>query len=294
MTNMINREFKDSIFRRIFQEPDELLSLYNAVCQTNYSDSSQLQITTLENAIYMNIKNDIGFIFQNRLNMFEHQSTRNPNMPLRMLYYVADTYQAILTGMSIYGSKRLQIPAPRFVVFYNGTAEAPAEQKIHLSELYVPSVEQPELDLTVTVLNINSGYNKSMKSVCKKLNEYCEYVELVRRYQKDMPIKEAVNSAVDYCIENNILSDFLRRNKEEAIMINLYEYDEELHMKTIREEGVEEGIEKGIEKGINSDRQMIRRVKDLLKENSSYDAKIIAKKTGFDEKDVADILELIQ
>lgn len=107
----------------IFREKKELLSLYNAVNGTSYDNPDALEINTLENAIYMNMKNDISFVLQIELNLYEHQSTFNPNIPLRDLFYIARELEALTAHSFMYISTLVRIPTPRFVVFYNGTAE---------------------------------------------------------------------------------------------------------------------------------------------------------------------------
>ena len=241
----VQRNYKDSIFRMLFKDKDNLLSLYNALNNTAYTDVNELEITTLENAVYMNYKNDVSFVFEHELMLYEHQSTVNPNMPLRDLLYVADILQKRTYDKDLYGSKLISIPSPRFVVFYNGTDPQPERQVLKLSDAYEKKQEHPELELTVTMYNINYGCNEEIMDACKTLKEYAMYVERVRSYAKQMLLAEAVEKAVDDCIEEGILSEFLKKNRAEAIKVSIYEYDEELHFKTLFEEGVEAGMERG-------------------------------------------------
>ena len=238
--------YKDSIFRMLFKDKENLLSLYNALNQTDYTDVEGLEITTLENAVYMNYKNDVAFVFDFELMIYEHQSTVNPNMPLRDLFYVADILQKRTYSKDLYGSKLIRVPSPRFVVFYNGADRQPERQTLKLSDAYEKRLEDPELELTVAVYNINYGCNEEIMDVCRTLKEYAMYVERVRTYAKQMPLAEAVEKAVDECIEEGILVDFLRENRAEAIKVSIYEYDEELHFRTLYEEGVEDGIEQNL------------------------------------------------
>ena len=247
----VQRNYKDTIFRMLFKDKENLLSLYNALNRTNYMDVNGLEITTLENAVYMNYKNDVSFVFDYELMIYEHQSTMNLNMPLRDLFYVSDTLQKRTYDRNLYGSKLIRIPAPRFVVFYNGAAYQPEKQILKLSDAYEKRQESPELELSVTVYNINRGNNEELMDACQTLREYALYVERVRIYAKQMPLAEAVEKAVDYCIEAGILAEFLRKNRAEAIKVSIYEYDEELHFRTLKEEGREEGREEGFEQGVN-------------------------------------------
>ena len=241
------QHYKDTVFRMIFNDRENLLSLYNAVNGTAYTEVGNLEITTLENAIYMNYKNDVSFVFGFELMLYEHQSTMNPNMPLRDLIYVTTILQRLTNDENLYGKKLVRLPSPRFVVFYNGTDPQPVKQVLRLSESFLKKQEEPELELLVTVYNINWGYNKELMKACHLLEEYAQYVEQVRQFASKMPFEEAVEKAVDYCISNGILADFLSKNRAEAIAVSIFEYDEEKHMRSEREAGIEEGIQQGIE-----------------------------------------------
>ena len=176
----VQRNYKDSLFRMLFKDKENLLGLYNALNKTDYTDVNGLEITTLENAVYMNYKNDVSFVFDFELMLYEHQSTVNPDMPLRDFFYVADTLQKRTYDKDLYGSKLIKIPAPRFVVFYNGVTYQPERQTLKLSDAYEKEQETPELELTVTVYNINHGYNEEIMDACRTLKEYTMYVERVR------------------------------------------------------------------------------------------------------------------
>ena len=255
--NKVNRNYKDTVFRMLFQDRENLLSLYNAVNGTVYEDVDGLVITTLQDAVYMNYKNDVSFVFDFTLSIYEHQSTVNQNMPLRDLIYVSKVLQGQMKDQDIYSSRQIKLPTPKFVVFYNGTDEQPEKQTLRLSDAYEKQLEEVELELTVTVYNINYGHNQKLLEACQTLKEYAQYVAAVREYAKEMPLAEAVESAVDSCIRQGILADFLRKNRAEAIEMSIFEYDEEKHLKSEREiwlaEGIEEGTRLGIEKGIASE-----------------------------------------
>ena len=241
----VQRNYKDTVFRMLFKDKENLLSLYNALNKTAYTDMDGLEITTLENAIYMNYKNDVSFVFDFELMLYEHQSTMNPNMPLRDLFYVADILQRNAYDRDLYDSSLISVPSPRFVVFYNGTDPQPERQTLKLSDAYEKKQENPELELAVTVYNINLGCNVEIMNACRTLKEYAMYVERVRTYTKQMPLAEAVGKAVDECIAKGILSEFLKKNRAEVIKVSIYEYDEELHFKTLFERGREAGLEQG-------------------------------------------------
>ena len=241
----VRRNYKDSIFRMLYLDEKELLNLYNAVNGTNYTDVENLEINTLQNAIYMNMKNDVSFIFNFQVNLYEHQSTVNPNMPLRDLIYVTKLFQNIVRDCDLYGSTLVKIPAPRFMVFYNGKEKQPERRVYKLSDAFSKKQDEPELELTVTVLNINAGNNGELLGNCKTLREYMQYIERVREYAMQMVIEEAVERAITECIKEGILAEFLKRNRAEAIKVSIYEYNEELHLDNVRREGYEEGMAQG-------------------------------------------------
>ena len=239
------RKYKDTIFRMLFKEKENLLSLYNALNKTTYTDVEKLEITTLKNAVYMNYKNDISFVFDYELMLYEHQSTVNPNMPFRDLIYVTKVLQTITKDENLYGQTLVNLPTPRFVVFYNGSNEQPKQQVLRLSDAFQKKQEFPELELCVTVYNINWGNNQELMNACRTLKEYAQYVERVRIYATEMSFSEAVEKAVDYCIKNGILSEFLSKNRAEVIEVSIFEYDEEKHMKSEREWAYNNGLEDG-------------------------------------------------
>ena len=215
--NTVNREYKSSIFAMLFRDKAKLLELYNAISSTEFTDPDLLKIVTLENAIYMGLKNDLSFIvLEIRLYLYEHQSTPNPNMPLRDLLYVADEFSDLTKDMNLYGSRKIRIPAPHFFIFYNGEEERPDRDVLKLSDLYYEKEEDPSLELKAIALNINKGHNPELMETCQILREYAEYTDRVRQYAKEMPLEEAVERAITECIREGILEDFLKKNVRHA------------------------------------------------------------------------------
>ena len=145
----VKRNYKSLMFTLIFHTKEKLLELYNAISGKDYKNPEFLTITTLENAIYMSVKNDLSFIIDSRLSLYEHQSSHNPNMALRFLFYLADLYSKLTKDDNIYGSKKIMIPPPRFIVFYNGRDPRPDYEVIKLSDLYILKEEKISLELTV-------------------------------------------------------------------------------------------------------------------------------------------------
>lgn len=241
----VNRIYKDRLYKMIFNDKSELLKLYNAINGTHYDDPAMLTITTLDNAIYMTMENDLSFIIDMRLALYEQQSTVNPNLPLRFLMYITDIYSAYTKDMNIYGSKKVQIPLPSFVIFYNGVKSQPDRTEFLLSELFHPTTDQPALELKAVMLNINKGHNQELMNACHTLRDYSEYVARIRTYSAEMPLTDAVEKAITECNHENILRDFLLKNRAEAKAMSIYEYDEEKTLRMFREEGYEDGERNG-------------------------------------------------
>ena len=241
----VNRIYKDRLYKMIFNDKSELLKLYNAINGTHYDDPAMLTITTLDNAIYMTMENDLSFIIDMRLALYEQQSTVNPNLPLRFLMYITDIYSAYTKDMNIYGSKKVQIPLPSFVIFYNGVKSQPDRTEFLLSELFHPTTDQLALELKAVMLNINKGHNQELMNACHTLRDYSEYVARIRTYSAEMPLTDAVEKAITECIHENILRDFLLKNRAEAKAMSIYEYDEEKTLRMFREEGYEDGERNG-------------------------------------------------
>ena len=250
-----NRQYKDTVFRMLFSEKENLLSLYNAVTGNHYQNAEALKIVTLENAIYMGMKNDLAFMLETNIYLYEHQSTINPNIPLRDLIYIGIEYQQYMNDKSLYSSKLQKIPAPKFMVFYNGTDDVEDRMELKLSAAYEHLAGEPDLELKVLMLNVNEGHNKDLMEQCQTLKEYAIYVARVRKYASALNLNDAVERAITECIKEGILVDFLRKNRSEVKMVSILEYDKEWEEKKLRkaeyEAGKEDGRNEGIEIGKN-------------------------------------------
>nr|WP_294662245.1 hypothetical protein [uncultured Blautia sp.] len=244
-----NRKYKDTVFRMLFSNKENLLSLYNAINRTAYENLEDLEIVTLKNAVYMGMKNDLAFIIDMNLFLYEHQSTYNPNIPLRDLFYISAEYQKLVNRKSLYSSSLQKIPAPYFIVFYNGTEKAEEYWENSLSEAYENLSGEPRLELKVITLNINEGYNKELMEECQILREYAQYVAKVRNYTKEMELDAAVERAVNECIREGILEEFLRANRAEVIAMSIFEYDKEEEDKKLRKAEYEAGYDTGFDAG---------------------------------------------
>ena len=290
----VKRNHKDTLFRMIFSTRENLLSLYNAVNHSHYTDASELEIVTLKNAVYMNMKNDQAFLLDMQLNLYEHQSTWNPNMPLRFLMYVAKEYQMLVRNQTLYASALVKVPTPHFVVFYNGATEQEAETILRLSHSFQQKTDKPELELMVRVLNINLDKKQEVLEACQLLKEYMLLVNKIRRYTDEYKdINQAVEQAVTECIEENILADFLRKNRAEAIEMCIFEYDDKREKELIRKaeysEGMKEGERIGREAGKKEEAERIFKIYQLFRAN--YTENQIKEKLGMNVEEVRKILE---
>ena len=248
---VVIRNYRDTLFRMLYRNKKRLLSLFNAVNGTHYDNPDDLTITTLEGVLYLGMKNDVSCIIDMMMQLYEHQSTVNPNMPLRNLFYVSDLLQKYIyeEGIDIYSRKQIKIPTPKFVVFYNGDEEQPERKEIRLSKAFSANTGETNMELVVLQININKGQNEELKAACKTLQEYAEFTERAREHRKEMEMEDAIRTTIDECIRDGILKDFLLKNKAEVYHMCLYEFDVELHERVLREEEREEGRLEGIREG---------------------------------------------
>lgn len=250
----VRRNHKDLLFIRLFRDKRDLLQLYNALNGTNYEKEQDLTITTIDDVVYMGMKNDCSFIIGSYLNLYEHQSSFCPNMPIRGLFYLSSIYQGYIAEhkMNMYGTKLLQLPVPRYVVFYNGTEERPEREELRLSSAF--SAEGSCLELTAAVYNINYGHNQEIMAQCSTLAGYAALVSKIREYQQEgHSLPEAVDLACTYCMEQGILEEFLAKHRNEVAEVLLAEYDakkqRKMDMRDAREEGRKEGRNEGRNEG---------------------------------------------
>ena len=251
MEQKISRKYKDRLFRFLFSEKEAALSLYNAVNGTSYENPELLDFITLGDAIYMGMKNDIAFVVLPDLNLYEQESSVNPNMPLRGLFYLAREYEKIVerSGINVFSHSLQKLPTPKYVVFYNGTQKLPDETELRLSDAF----EHPEeacLEVRARLCNINVGHNEALLKRCARLGDYAKFIACVREKMKSgSSASEAVDEAVEQCIREGILADILREHRAEVIGMVLSEWDSEKMRKLDREEGREEGRKEGRKEG---------------------------------------------
>ena len=200
----------------------------------------------------MTIKNDISFLIDGRLSLYEHQSTYNPNLPLRFLIYIAKLYSRMTRNANLYGTKVIRIPPPEFLIFYNGKEELPDRTVLNLSDMYEKEDPHAGLELSAVMLNISGEHNQKLKEACRTLREYAVYTDKVRKYVEKMELADAVERAIRECIAEGVLKDFLEKHRAEAKEMSIFEYDQEKHMRQEREEAYNEGRAAGLKEGHNA------------------------------------------
>ena len=262
----INRKFKDTLFRKIFDNKKDLLSLYNALNDTEHTDESLITMNTIEDAIYIGYKNDISFVIDSELNLYEHQSSVNENMPIRGLIYLTELYKGYIerNGLRIYNETLVKLPFPRYIVFYNGKDGEPERRIMSLADSFIVNEknknQKPCLNVDALLININYGCNKELMNKCQKLMEYSQLIAMIRKNYDELEKKyaemkiqkskkeifaEAVSLAIEEAIRNNILKEMLRNNKAEVTNMLLTEFDEKDYIEGVKEESERRGREEG-------------------------------------------------
>ena len=282
MNGNVAKDYKDRLFRMIFNDREKLLELYNAMNGSDYKDASELQVVTLENAIYLSMKNDVAYVLHDKLFLYEQRSTKNANMPLRCLFYASDTYSVLVKDKNIYGTKMLPLPSPTFVVFYNGKQKMDEEGELRLSDAFVKKQENPNLEVIVKVKNINMGNSRELFEKCRPMRDYMIFVDKVRRYSQEQTLEDAVEQTIRECMEEDVMADFLKRNRAEVVKMCLYEYDEEKQREFDREEGREEGRE---EERQNTLREKARADEEKLRADEAF------RKIAILEKQLAELMK---
>ena len=297
MSNL-NRKYKDSVFVDLFSEDEKakenFLSLYNALHNTKLTAIEKLKNIRLEQVLYMTFYNDVSYLVDNKIIVLaEHQSTINPNMPLRCLEYVSRLYESLFESKEKYSRKLLNIPTPEFYVFYNGEESYPSDKPLKLSDAFIERGMETNLELTVKVININRQNRHPVLENCRTMQEYSIFVETVGKW-KEIDSQNGFEKAVEECIENNILREYLKRKTKEVLNMLLAEYDYETDIAVQRAEeheiafaeGIERGIEQGIEQGFSdgSYKKALETAKNLIGLRLSIED--IAQATGLSQEEV--------
>ena len=245
------RNYKDSLFRNIFKDKKRLCSLYNALSGENISPKD-ITINTLRGTFYNDIKNDISFKVGNHtVVLMEHQGSWNPNMPLRMLWYIGKLYRRHIDVDMAYHSKMVKIPAPKFYVLYNGSKDEPEHRIMRLSEAF--EGESNSLELLADSYNINLAKGKKLLDSCYELRCYSVFVAKVQEYlAAKQELSQAIKSAIRYCRDNELMKEYFKEHEKEVLDMVTFKWDDKRAREIAKEEGIEEGMEKGMLKTLCS------------------------------------------
>ena len=280
MERQFNREYKSTLFSLIYGEnKEDLLDLFNAVNGTSHKDAKEIEYTTLESdrGFFLRLKNDLSFIIDRTLSVYEHQSSpTSANIALRLLHYYSDLLRKMVRGRILYREKMVKIPVPQFIVFYNGRDDQADEVIFHLSDLFERKVNSPEIELRVRMLNINYGKNRELLGKCTSLAQYVEFVHRMRAALDNVQDGEQrwkkAENVIDHSIHDGILSEVLSRHRSEVIEMYYWEYDEEAHHWAIEQDAMEKGLQKGLEKGLEKGQalEQIRLVTKKIRKGKSF------------------------
>ncbi len=287
----VNREYKDRLFNFIFGHEDNrawTLSVYNAVNGTSYTDPELIQINTIKDVLYLGMHNDVSFLIAGEVNLYEQQSTFNPNMPLRLLQYLGNLYEKYVTenNLNKYGSERIDLPVPKLVVFYNGEKEQPDELMLRLSDAF-PEGADADVEVRVRMLNINHGRNSKLLNACQPLKEYSWLMNRIRDnirenkkagIDKDQVVIKAVDQAIEETPMDYVLKPFLEVHRAEVKGMLLTEYNEAEAMKLFELDGERRGIRIGRTEGENNMADLMQR---LFAEGRVEDARRAASDQAF-------------
>jgi hypothetical protein len=245
-----NREYKSDVFGMLMEYKANALEVYNALNGTHYEDENLVEIVTLQKGISLTIRNDASFVVDFWYNLYEHQSTYSPNVPIRCCIYYVKNMMEMLKDRDLYGRNLVKMPTPHFVVFYNGKEKRPEREVFKLSDAFVHKTDDPELELKVTVYNINEGYNPDIMRGSKILSGYMYFVDMVRSNAERMELADAIETAIDDCISKGILTEFFKTRRNEVMKVMTMDYTWERREEIIRREEREEGRKEGREEGM--------------------------------------------
>ena len=261
---MTNRKIRDTVFCHYMATESHLLELFNALNGTDFTDSSNVSINTLEGSFFSNIKNDISFLMDNLMVvLIEHQTTINPNMPLRFLSYVDELYRRYTQSChdKIYSQELVKIPAPEFFVFYDGENTSFEQQTLKLSNAF--TAESNNLELIVHVYNLAEGMNVDFLNRCQSLKEYCIFSNKYKEFRRQgQDIDTAVRAAVHYCLDNDVMKEYLINNQKEVIDMFGFEWNEREEKEALFKAGEERGEARG--KAIGETNGTLNAIKNLM------------------------------
>ena len=298
----VKRTYKDSVFVTIFHDKAKLIELYNALFDTNYDENTPIDIVTIKDVLFRTLKNDLAFVLGGRfVVLVEHQSSINENMPLRDLMYISTVLKRMIDTTRLYREKRLMIPRPEFIVFYNGTKDFPAYQELRLSDSFLGEKQKDEedaLQLIVKVYNINTEKNSEILGRCETLRQYSRFVEIMRSYKEDSELtNDVIVEVLNRCKKEGVLTEFLDKYGTEIVEMLFKELTREEDLEISRLDGYEEGFNSGERAGFSkgeragAERGAMQEKIGIAKnfKESGIPIDIIAKNTGLSEEEIAEL-----
>ena len=290
---MVNetRQYKNDVFCMLMEYPEYALQIYNGLNNTDYTDPSVVEIKTIESGVSLTVHNDAAFVVNSDLNIFEHQSTVCPNMPLRSMLYYATIIRAEIKNRDLYSRKLVKIQKPNFVVFYNGNENQPEKYDLRLSDAFERQVENPDMELVCHVYNINAGNNTDLMDKCSVLKGYMTFVDLVRdNISEGKEVRDAVKTGLDICIEQGILTEFFTKRYDEVMKVVELDYTFERRIELQREESYLDGRNDGLKEGETS-KLIDQIVKKILKNKP---IPVIAAELETDESEITRIYTIVE
>ena len=269
MANKTNPQYKSTLFSTIFSDKVNALEMYNALNGTDYDNPDEITITTLKNVVFINRYNDVSYVLGGVFNLYEHQSTYNPNMPLRSFFYTAQSYEKMVDEKKLLSRSPVKIPTPKFVVFYNGSKEQPDVIVQKLSDSFTNKEVQGDLELSVTMINVNYGHNGELMKKCQALNGYSLYISKFREYTEENGLvrEEAARKAIEYCIDNDVMVDFFEERRKEVVGMML-EVTEEIIQDLIRDlEDDKEELAQRLETEFKEHQEKMQQLQAKIREN---------------------------
>ncbi|MFQ9893672.1 MAG: hypothetical protein ACLRWH_11035 [Emergencia sp.] len=255
-TETANRNYQDTLFRKLFSTKEKLIELYNALENTNYGPDTPVKITTLEDVLYIGRKNDLGFtIADKHVILAEHQSSINPNMPLRHLVYIGRTFEHLISGLNIYGNTLQKLPTPEFFILYTGN-ENWQIKTLRLSDAFLSTPSENSMELVVKFINLKYNKDNEILKRSETLEGYSRLIYYIKNgLAKGSPLIESIDEAIARCIREGCLSDFLIKHSREVENMLFeeitWEQVAELRAKEAAEKSFAEGLSKGMSEGLS-------------------------------------------
>ena len=245
------RQYQDTVFRAYMNDVDRLRDVAGALHGRTYTSVERVRIVTLDGTFLSQMKNDISFLLAGRHLVFmEHQSTLNQNMPLRCLYYLCEQLRQYIPAKSLYQNKQIPLPRPEFHVFYTGSKDTLDTEQMRLSDAYMEGEGDIHLELKVTFHNIAYGSEKMLLRMSRPLHDYSFFLNCIKtNIAGGMERVRAIREAMRYCMEHDVMKEFLQEHESEVIDMVNFEWNQKDFEEAVREEGWEQGAAQGREEG---------------------------------------------